>query len=196
MNSKCPQCQKEIEHEDYLFEVRCECGTRFNPFFDGSAGSEPTKEPSTEPPASSESQKTFQDIVSFGEGLRNSLEPEGDSPPPNPDALGTLDDMSSGPLGTPPAATPRETSFSPIDNSQVLVLTGSEIPSKTIQQWLPPISVQFAIEGLQTDPLEKATEILKSKAQEKGANAIVSLKVWVAADLTRGLLFGIPVQYV
>lgn len=80
MISICPKCHHEIEHEDYLFEVVCSCGARFNPFMT-SQDSAPKAEPGPQPPAEkvpafSESEAAFSAIRNYGEALSYNLKPE------------------------------------------------------------------------------------------------------------------------
>ena len=76
MVSTCPSCKNQITHEDYLFEVACECGMRFNPFYDASGPNEIPPQVEAEPesaaPNFSESRTAFQEIVQFGETMEQS----------------------------------------------------------------------------------------------------------------------------
>lgn len=93
MVSICPKCHHEVDHEDYLFEVVCSCGVRFNPFM-GSQGSiekHQGKPLAAQPTQSvSESAAAFSAIREFGESLSYHLKSSPASPPKGAASVGSI----------------------------------------------------------------------------------------------------------
>lgn len=71
VESSCPNCKKKNEHEDYLFEVACSCGSRYNPFMQ--LEETPAAAPSAAEPQFAEASAAFADIRNFGD---DALSPE------------------------------------------------------------------------------------------------------------------------
>jgi hypothetical protein len=180
------------EHEDYLFEVRCEdCGTRYNPFFESSPHAEETPEGESDAPPSEnlykESSNAFSDIVSFGENL-NSV---GEAP-------GTLPDPLS-PEGLPEAEPPKEVSHPTtkpqIETSQgtVLVTAGDALEGYRVVKYFSPQSTWMDCDPNAMDPLAQGIEALWQKCVMLGANAVVAMQWRFSPDGSRILISGTPV---
>jgi len=208
MTSTCPGCNKQVEHEDHLFEVECTCGNRFNPFMLNSNMDIPPMEPGgmgmldehepeppppsapppeieapTEPPQESlvsfeESAAAFQEVREFGETLVSGNLPEIKSPPPSP--------------GLPQATRTAATGV-PI-SGDCLMTAGEQLSGYAVESYLPPVSVASDLNLQGGDPLKPAFEILWNQAKAAGANGVVALRWAMTPDASKVLLSGTPVR--
>jgi len=194
MISTCPNCKNQIEHEDFLFEVECKCGMRFNPFYDvktgdvtgGTAGDDPGTggDRSVENPLSdfTESRTAFQEIVQFGETGTDLPKPEAAAPSrPKPSTV-----------TKPPSGTTSSTGIG--SESEVIITTAPLLPGYEIQSYLIPVSAWSSCEG--ENPLGSGFESLWSTCVAAGGTALTSVQWSFTPDGTRILLSGIPVRCV
>ncbi len=192
MDSICPKCKKSITHEDYLFEVQCPCGARFNPFMglDGgdavseeipaSTFNEPLAMTELEDDSFKESTNAFKEIQDFGELMPQAAE-----------ALAPKAEKLSAPRPSAPAST-RTISLSHEDN--FVFSSTPHLDGYDIESYLLPVSVQAEIDSTTQDPLKDAFLLLKKRAQDQGANALVEFQWKVSADGTRVFVSGLPVR--
>ncbi len=197
MQSTCPSCKNQIEHEDFLFEVVCDkCRTRFNPFMqqmdlpaEGIPGLTPAAaEPSemAEPPGENfaESNAVFQELRQFGETLEEPAEPKNE--------LG----------GAEPGAVPSAKSASSARSAPVMVAvatdcaitTGDTLQGYVIEAYLEPVSVLADLEAGAPDPLKSAFEQLSGQAKNQGGNGMLGMRWALSPDMTKCLISGIPVR--
>lgn len=182
-----------VTHEDHLFEVQCECGTRFNPFL----GDFPP--PDTEPklmnenpaemamgqPANfQESSVVFQELRDFGE----SLVPGGASVAPTPAPIAV---KTAAPRATAPVSRPVVDSALSQD---CLMTAGDSLPGYEIQGFLPPLSVAADLDLNGSNPLKPAFELLWTQAKSSGANGVLALKWSLTPDASKVILSGTPVR--
>jgi hypothetical protein len=181
MTSACPNCKKAVEHEDFMFEVVCFCGARFNPFVqldelvkvEGMELSSPT-------PDHAESQSAFAEIRQFAEELSA---PKKQNPSKTPRPAEKADDQ---------AAT--VVSYS-ADHPNILITSADALQEKTIETYLSSVS---AISGVSNEenPLHAIFEKLSQQASSLGANAILSLRWSFSPDGTKILASGNAVRLV
>lgn len=201
MISKCPKCGKDIEHEDFLFEVRCEqpnCGTRFNPFMlQGAASAEPPPEPEAQPegPGPSlmtegdamgaaaaevgfqESQEAFQEIQQYGEALAET--PPGSPPPPT----------------TSPKAAAKKAAVAPLEpGAECPISAGDSLPGYTIDALFMPVSACSKVEAASESPFHGAFQGLWQQAQSVGATGIIGLRWTLTPDGGKVFASGTPVR--
>lgn len=205
MISKCPKCGKDIEHEDFLFEVRCEqagCGTRFNPFMlaNTEAPAAPVAEPDipsegagpslmTEGDAAgaaaaasgfAESQEAFQEIQQYGEALSET--PIGAPPPPTTSPKAAAAKKASGPVA-------------PIEpGSECPITAGDTLPGYQIDGIFLPISAWAEIDAGSASPFHKAFAGLWQQAQSVGASGVIGLRWTVSPDGGKVFATGTPVR--
>jgi len=183
MLSNCPKCSKPIEHEDFLFEVVCDCGCRFNPFMllEGQATAEPPQE--VQPaPVFSESQAAFQEIQNFGETL---TEPE---PAPATAIPGAA--PATRPAAPRMAAVPVATAA---PGDECPITAGDSLPGYSIDGYGMPVSTVAEV-GTGESPLGAAFLSLWQQALAGGGNGIVGLRWVVLPDGARILVAGTPVR--
>lgn len=210
--SKCPKCNTEFEHEDYLFEVKCtKCSMRFNPFFDAMKAQEdaakaedptPELEPSSfESPLPeikedfTESSNAFAELRDFGEGLDFN-----GNPAPTP-AASAADSVPQLDFGEPPPSPPSEvfeapapTSFTPVAGGSPLMTSGETFEGFRIEGYLAPVSVWIGIGEDGSDPLKAAYESLWSRCAKAGGNGILAIKWSFTPDGTKVVMSGTPVR--
>ncbi len=199
MLSICPSCKKQLEHEDFLFEVVCDnCRTRFNPFMQQMevpaegipgltpAASEPSQLGDSPAPAAaenfSESNAVFQELRQFGETL--------EEPPP-------AAEPAAEPSSPGPAAAPRSTKAAPTVvavASDCAMTTGDTLHGYTIETYLDPVSLLADIDAAGADPLKGAFEALSTAARNLGANGLLGLRWVPSSDMSRVMVSGIPVR--
>ena len=174
MVSTCPSCLSQIDHEDHLFEVSCDCGTRFNPFITFSDTEEKEPQP-LKHGRFDESDKAFEEIQSFGKSMAIELnEPAPKTPAPVPAAS-----PSRGPVPAPTA---------------ILTITAADsLPTKTIKTYLPPLSVWAGFDSTEPNPLWPAFEKLGAQAAASGAHAVLSVRWQLTHDSAHILVTGSPV---
>lgn len=206
MLSNCPHCKKEIEHEDYQFEIECSCGTHFNPFYDlaqsetgsedpGTGGdSDKTHEPSPNVGDDySESRAAFKDIVKFGEqGASNDEEHVSVAAPTTPSKKAVK-------TSPKPIASNQNVKIDSEDNHLGAfhtnkIFTPSDSLPFPIENYISPISAWAAMDTEAINPLESGFDSLWNQATTKGANAILSVKWAISPDGTRCLITGIAVR--
>jgi hypothetical protein len=193
MLSICPKCKKEIEHEDFLFEVHCDCGSRFNPFMNlepaptdvahaeppsaGAGLDAPTwQDPMAEQPDFKESQSVFAELKDFAEG--------------------TMAEMAVPPLnldGPPPAASP-SIPRAPGAPSDAVLTSGDGLPGYRIDAYLAPVSAVAALNPADSNPLRPGFDALWSHAVAEGANGVVAVRWVLSPDGSRVILSGTPVR--
>ena len=188
MDSLCPKCKKNITHEDYLFEVQCPCGTRFNPFMGVEGGQAPPSEIQSDdgPIAMSEldddsfkeSTNAFKEIQDFGELM------------PPMKAAGAIPFLKPELAVEVPVS--RTLSVAPDDN--FVFSSTPHIEGHVTESYLLPVSVQSEIDTKASDPLKDAFLLLKKRAQDQGANALVEFQWKVSADGTRVFVSGLPLR--
>ncbi len=173
MQSTCPNCKKQIEHEDFLFEVACDCGSRFNPFM--SASNDSTFDPVEVPAIDySESASVFSELKSFAE------------------QDGGLPETREAPVQTPefPSApkAPR-----PSVSGQMILTAGDSIPGYLIESYLAPVSASVPLAAEQSNPLGPAFDALSEQASAVSASAIVAVRWVLSPTGTHVVLSGTPV---
>ncbi len=180
MLSTCPNCKKEIEHEDFLFEVQCQCGSRFNPFMSMSEETPaevvatPVWENKDSTPDYSESQSVFSELKEFAE--TGAVTP----PPSPPNATAELDSL--------PGAT------NSVEALDAILTAGDSLPGYQIDRYLPPVSAVAALDASEPNPLRPGFNALWSQALQCGANGIVAVRWVLSPDGTRVVLSGTPVH--
>ena len=185
MQSVCPKCQKAVEHEDYLFEVKCECGMRFNPYFTGET-TDTHADTASDPDGFQESTSAFKDIVTFGESVSQT----GEAPviteikavvPQKTMAYAT---PSDGPkISSPPQAA-----------SPILISPTNEIPEHKTERFFLPISVVTDFDANQEDPLSPGIQLLCQKATHLNANGLCGLQWQILPDGSKIIFSAIPVH--
>jgi len=167
MLSTCPSCLNQIHHEDHLFEIICECGTRFQPFL---TNTEAIAEPEPALGATSyESAEIFAEIRQFGETL---IEPE--VSPSSKAAVPTSQDSQSNDL-----------------NSNSIAITSTEhLPSHVIEALMGPVSVLVNFTADDQDPIRNALPALTQRCKTLGGNGIVGLRMTPSADPSKLLVWG------
>lgn len=186
MVSNCPSCKKEITHEDFLFEVECECGMHYNPFYDlgGEAGSAGSDAGAAQDSAEgfSESRSAFEDIVKYGEGME---EPK-KAPPAKPAPVAeTPSDKREAPVSAVPAN---------ISSSECVMITGNSVPGYQIEKHLKPISASCPVSLERENPLDAGFTTLWKQCLSVGGNALIHLQWQMSADGSLCLLTGTPVR--
>ncbi len=188
-----------MEHEDYLFEVECKCGMRFNPFYDvktGDTGSTTNAEDpgtggdrSMENPLSdfSESRTAFQEIVQFGETMNEPPKPKAKTPPtvPAPKATSKAPPISSLSSDT------EVSSMGSTSSADRLITNGPTVPGYENQTYFLPVSAWTSTDT--DNPLGPGFETLWNAVVACGANALTCVHWKFSPDGTRILISGIPV---
>ena len=172
MESNCPNCKKKNEHEDYLFEVLCSCGSRYNPFMQ----LEETPAAAPEPAPSgqfAEANAAFADIRNFGE--ENT--PAGAVPPAPAEPEGFTDLSSPAPAGSSPPPMPAAASA-----PRAAPSGGATFAAGPAMEPLPPVSAAVDYDGSLPNPLEPLIHQLWSKAQSAGASACTEVRWVVSPD--------------
>ncbi|MBY0369393.1 hypothetical protein K2X33_01825 [bacterium] len=173
MTSNCPQCKKAVEHEDYMFEVRCDCGSRFNPFMDASNTFE-------------EGQAALEEIAQFALGQQTSEAPAaahaaaGGSPSEPPVA-----EVRSAPTAAFTART--------VSDSEPILTAGDSLPGYRIENYLAPVSTSADLDPNHNHPLKAGFDALWAQAVASGATGIVAMRWVLSPDGTRVVLSGTPV---
>jgi len=203
MDSVCPKCKKNISHEDFLFEVQCTCGARFNPFMGldgGGMGGEPAPEPvqeKAEPKLEmelddfKESTNAFKEIQDFGEQM-----PVGGNAPAasaTPSDLGGAFDSGMGAESAAEVSSGSSAPAAPLAGGFVFS-SGPQIDGYVTESYMLPVSAQATIDAGAQDPLKEAFLILKKRAESQGANAIASFQWKVAPDGNRVFVSGLPLK--
>ncbi len=186
-----------MEHEDYLFEVECKCGMRFNPFYDMKTGEGEATATNTEDPGTggdraienpladfSESRTAFQEIVDFGETME-------ETPKAKPKAA-AAPAPALRPKTPQPSVAPAPSTFS--SDSEMVITTAPAIPGYDIQSYLMPVSAWSSTEG--DNPLAPGFEALWNTCAANGGNGLTSVQWNFTPDGTRVLLSGVPVRCV
>lgn len=183
-----------VEHEDYLFEVKCECGMRFNPYFTGGETQNSHTDSSagdSDPDGFQESTNAFKDIVTFGEAVSN---PEGIAALAEVTPITIPEQKAPAPktitYATPSDGTSRENTRS----LSILISPTNEIPDHKTEKFYLPISVITEFESGQTDPLAPGFQILCQKAIEMNANGLCSLQWKILPDGSKIIFSAIPVH--
>jgi hypothetical protein len=196
MLSTCPKCKKQIEHEDFMFEVHCDCGTRFNPFMgltetpaetSAPAPSVPETPTWQDPLASTEPESNYQESNSVFAELKDFAEGNLTAPSPSP---------STPAFGQAPAAPSYPTSTSrPAGSSGDAILTaGDGLPGYRIDAYLAPVSAAAELDSADPNPMRKGFDALWSQAVAGGANGVVAMRWVLSPDGTRVVLSGTPVR--
>lgn len=184
MLSVCPHCKKQIEHEDYLFEVACTCGTRFNPF--DVATEDSTSAPGAEASAEgmeseivdfSESSATIQEIREFGEALGD---PEAEQ------AL--VEKTKKTAIKTAPVTAQ---SSVPISSSgSVLFTSGDQLDGYKIDGYLGFVSSIAEIDFASDHPLAPIIDQISRQAIARQANGVLSFQWCLTPDGAKAIASG------
>jgi uncharacterized protein YbjQ (UPF0145 family) len=173
MQSTCPNCKKQIEHEDFLFEVACDCGSRFNPFMNASddAAFEPVEAPATD---YSESASVFSELKNFAE------------------QDGVLPEIPSAQVEEAPSTLPRQPPRPPV-SGQLILTAGDSIPGYQIESYLAPVSASVPLAAHESNPLGPAFDALSEQASAVSASGIVAVRWVLSPTGTHVVLSGTPV---
>ena len=221
MLSTCPNCKRQIEHDDFLFEVLCQCGSRFNPFMvneglDPLAGLAEPKEmsasqagaalggggalgssaamatPAPDPASFQESNNAFQEIVNFGEGAADG----GASSTGLGGALGgAASAPAANPFSTPaPAAAPRPVAAPLAEGTECPVSAADAIPGFRIEATFLPVSAMAPLDGAGGDPMRNAFQLLWQNISASGGNGCVALRWELLPNGSQVVVSGIPVR--
>lgn len=197
MITPCPQCKKQVEHEDFLFEVICDCGARFNPFMNMNEvppldGVEVAADPPTwqEPPAAptnfAESQAVFAELKDFAEGNIAEAAPV--------DLNTALGNAPAAAFAAPPTPLRERPPAVPIaGDSEAILTSGDSLPGYRIDSYLPPISAVTELAPT-PNPLRKGFDALWEEALALGANGVVAVRWVLSPDGSRVVLSGTPVR--
>lgn len=209
MVSTCPNCKRQIDHEDFLFEVQCECGFRFNPFYNagqstngtdagdpgtggGNTDSAVNEEGMSAGDGYSESREAFREIVQFGELGEGTAEAT---------TSNTSHEINQGTgsqqILQPPTPQPRSKSGDlsvSIEPSGAMMLWSDNIPGYTITEYFPPISQWVQLMEDAQDPLAAGFNALWERCLGQGANAVISMHWTLSSDGSRCLMSGLPVK--
>ncbi len=193
MVTACPKCHKPNEHEDFMFEVLCECGSRFNPFM--SVHEEPANDtPSAALEASaapawqelgqesgfSESQAVLEEIREFAETG-------------NDRATLSVNTPVSAP--TPSAAPARSTPRPAVSAAEGVIMTsGDGLPGYRIESYLSPVSAAAELEAADPNPMRRGFDALWDQARQAGGNGVVGVRWVLSPDGSRVILSGTPVH--
>lgn len=184
MTSQCPHCKNSVEHEDYLFEVACSCGGRFNPFM-GLTEIPPldgVEVPETGA-AFKQSEAAFAEIAQFATGDEAPLAPALGAPEISPPEI------------VPPPPPPSAVPFAPRPTAGEAILTsGDSLPGYQIQHYLPPVSAISELDTSAANPLKAGFDALWALAQAQGGNGVVAVRWVLSPDGSRVILSGTPVQ--
>lgn len=195
MESVCPNCQKKNEHEDFLFEVVCKCGSRYNPFMQledpNGLGAEPSAMSENAAAGAdnfAESSATFQELRDFGENLGQS-------------EAGVSPGVSEGtPKEAPvasaaPKARPAPTVAVNVEPGEECPMTaGDGLPGYVIEAYYLPVSVVCDVEMGGDNPLRNAFSALWQSARGAGGNGVVSLRWSLTPDGAKVVASGTPVK--
>lgn len=185
MLSTCPNCKKQIEHEDYLFEVSCECGMRFNPFMDlgtpaaetplTPAWADPSGTTAPDPNAFAESHSVFAELKEFAEGTAHATTAK----------PSVLDKPSTAAAPVPFAAVP---------SSEPIITSGDGLPGYRIEAYLAPVSATGTLNAADANPMRPGFDALWNQAIALGANGIVAVRWVLSPDGSKVILSGTPVR--
>ena len=189
MTSNCPACQTPIEHEEFLFEVQCQCGSRFNPFDTppGGDGETPALDPAPSGGPSenySESSAVFQELRDFGESLGNVTE----------GAPSTLAGTSLAAEIPPPSPTPPRKTGASEKPASVFFTSAQILPGYELVNFLAPLSAWGRLEADSPNPLQSAYDALAEQAQALGANAVVEIRWNTLPDGSKVIVSGSAVR--
>lgn len=179
-----------ISHEDFLFEVQCECGARFNPFMGLESADNVLDTGDSGPDSFKESKSAFEDIQNFGETMQESIpEPKAGADAGGMQDLSDPSSQSAG-MGVP------EMDGTPVSASDggFVFSSAPHLDGYRTEAYLMPVSVQANIDSSAQDPLKEAFLLLKKRAEAQGANAIVGFQWKVASDGTRVFVSGLPLK--
>jgi hypothetical protein len=183
MDSTCPNCKKKNEHEDYLFEVACSCGSRYNPFMPldeaPAAASLPTPDPQF-----AEANAAFADIRNFGD---ENLSPA--VPPSLPEKVAFTELSAPPPPGAPSSNPPATSPPRPVSAAAASV--GAVVSPL---EPLPPVSACVDFDGSLPDPLSPLVEKLWQRATSAGASACTELRWAFSPDGQKLLGSCVPVR--
>lgn len=196
MVSKCPSCAKEIEHEDFLFEVSCECGMAFNPFYDANVavnadGPQVEEAPvSADAPEFAEAADAFRDIVAFGE-VADSNTPVTAPAPAKKAATSAVAKTRSDQAAERERAPGSENAEAAGDR---LLVPGEKLEGYTVESYLNPVSVSAAVDWEAESPLEQAFDTIWNACTRNGGNALLFTRWELSPDGGRCLVAGVPVR--
>lgn len=199
MTTTCPKCKKPIEHEDYMFEVLCDCGARFNPFMNLEDSPPGDLQPLESAVASawqtspsigqfSESQALFNELQEFAEGTLVGGSPEHQAAAAAPAGTGEKPTPVPTPVSDAPAAKPTPSGTPPI------MTAGDSLPGYRVEAYLPPISAVTPLDSKDTNPMHRGFELLWSQALQCGASGVVAVRWVLSPDGTQVVLSGTPVR--
>ena len=185
MTSTCPACKHPIEHDEFLFEVHCTCGSRFNPFDTGNTADEMGLQQHEEIGVGqlvstqefAESTSVFQELRDFGEGL-------GSTPAPAVPEVAVVPEPTAVPTPSSKDGTPLAVFFT---SAQML-------PGYQLVTFVAPISAWGILESTTPNPLRSAYEALAKQAEALGANAIVEVRWNPLPDGTKVIVSGSAVR--
>lgn len=214
MLSTCPSCLNQILHEDSQSSVICDCGENFSPFLNvpplmdininsplmAMAEKGPTLDapsPSLENPLEfAESEAAFAELRNFGETLLSEGKetPDYSSLQP-PEEKEQVEKPSTEPFA-PVAQTDSQPSWVPSTTSQssCVITAGDQLSGYVLEAFLPPISIWCPAQAESEDPLKSAHDMLAKRAEQIGANGVVSVRWSFTPDGARILLTGTPVK--
>lgn len=197
MVTNCPKCHKPNEHEDFMFEVLCECGSRFNPFMsvhEEPAADEPPSAAPIEAPAApawqelepeanfSESQSVLDEIREFAETGNDRVALSVNSSVPLAPSAAPAPTRSAAPR--PPAAGGEET----------IMTSGDGLPGYRIESYLSPVSAAAELDAADPNPMRKGFDALWDQARQAGGNGMVGVRWVLSPDGSRVILSGTPVH--
>jgi hypothetical protein len=212
MLSTCPNCKRQIDHEDFLFEVQCECGLRFNPFYDGASASttgtdagDPGTGGGTDSSGHggdtsagngySESRAAFAEIVQFGEtadsDTNTNMNSNSNGHASEPSKTGT---SKIAVLAETPADLGGGIAVATGTDSEAFMISADTIEGHSISQYLSPLSVWVPLDNDAPNPLAPGFNSLWQQCLGLGGNAVISLRWAVSPDGGKCLLTGVPVR--
>lgn len=166
VESTCPNCKKKNEHEDYLFEVACTCGSRYNPFM-ALEETPAASAPATTEPQFAEANAAFADIRSFGDDNVS----QAAVPAAEPEA-GFTDLSAPPPEGSAPPTVPIASAPSVSRSSA----GGATLAAGPAMEPLPPVSASVDFDGNLPNPLEPLVQQLWEKASGAGGSACTEVR--------------------
>lgn len=197
MLSTCPSCLTQVLHEDGVAQLNCECGETFSPFLI------PVAEAHTglQAPIMAmgenkylESEAAFAELRDFGETLGDVLSSPAVSAP---EAQRAASDEQATPQVQMPNSPSASLNTFPTPGpltSQCMITAGDSLAGFGIDTFLPPISVWTPTSLEADDPLAPAYNSLSQKADQLGANGVVSVRWSFTPDGSRILMNGTPVK--
>lgn len=188
MLSTCPSCLNQVPHEDHLFEVACECGTRFNPFHNSLDAPAMEEQPSDvaggKPLDFSQSNALFNELRDFGENLVDPR-PITSNSPSKTEKTPTASKTPLDPIKTEPVVSGSATPF--------VITSGIEIKGFEIQTYFDPVSISRDVDLSEENPLKSALTDLGERCRSLGANALIGLSWQLSSDPLKVVLLGTPV---